>query len=94
MAMARAIGFTVIARLDRTIQYAVTPVLMPKRLQILPSSSGSTGRSSIPRRSLSNGGACGYWIPAGACHRAARCADPVAGMTGGGGDDSHRCADV
>jgi hypothetical protein len=22
-----------------------------------------------------------YWMPAGACHRAARCADPVAGMT-------------
>jgi hypothetical protein len=22
-----------------------------------------------------------YWIPAGACHRAARSADPVAGMT-------------
>jgi hypothetical protein len=82
MTTALATGFTVIARLDRATQYAVTPVLMPKRLQALPSSSGSTGRSSIPRRSLSNVGACDYWIPA------------FAGMTGGGGDDSHWCPDV
>jgi hypothetical protein len=82
MAMARATGFTVIARLDRATQYAVTPVFMPKRLQTLLSSSGSTGRSSIPRRSLSNRSVCDYWIPA------------FAGMTGGGGDDSHWCADV
>jgi hypothetical protein len=26
-------------------------------------------------------GAGVYWMPAGACHRAARCADPLAGMT-------------
>jgi acetolactate synthase-1/3 small subunit len=26
-------------------------------------------------------GVCDYWMPAGACHRAALCADPLAGMT-------------
>jgi hypothetical protein len=82
MAMVRATDSAVIARLDRATQYVVTPVITPWRLQALPSSSGSTGRSSIPRRSLSNEGACDYWIPA------------FAGMTGGGGDDNPRCPDV
>jgi hypothetical protein len=46
-----------------------------------PSSSGLTGRSSIPRAFDSITNACDYWMPAGACHRAAHRADPVAGMT-------------
>jgi hypothetical protein len=29
----------------------------------------------------SNAGAGDYWMPAGACHRAAQSADPLAGMT-------------
>jgi hypothetical protein len=46
-----------------------------------PSSSGSTGRSGMPRAfdSIWYGGV--YWMPAGARHRAARRADPLAGMT-------------
>jgi hypothetical protein len=49
--------------------------------QMRTSSSGSSGRSSTPRAfdSIWYGGV--YWMPAGACHRAARGADPLAGMT-------------
>jgi hypothetical protein len=46
-----------------------------------PSSPGVTGRSRTPRRLGSISSALEYWIPAGACHRAALGADPVAGMT-------------
>jgi hypothetical protein len=40
-----------------------------------------TGRSSNPRVIDSIVGVGDYWMPAGACHRAAHRADPVAGMT-------------
>jgi len=46
-------------------------VVTKQRLQILPSSSGLTGRSSIPRAFASISNVRDYWIPAGACHRAA-----------------------
>jgi hypothetical protein len=51
------------------------------RPQTPPSSSGLTGRSSNPRAFDSIASACDYWMPAGACHRAALRADPVAGIT-------------
>src|ERR1700721_1955257 len=37
--------------------------------------------SSIPEKSIMNREAAAYWILAGACHRARRRRDPVAGMT-------------
>jgi hypothetical protein len=37
--------------------------------------------SSTPRVLDSIAGVSEYWMPAGACHRAALCADPLAGMT-------------
>jgi hypothetical protein len=49
--------------------------------QTLRSSSGLTGRSSNTSGFDSISGAGDYWMPAGACHRAAHGADPVAGMT-------------
>jgi hypothetical protein len=47
-----------------------------------PSSPGLTGGSSTPRLFASITSALEYWIAAGACHRAALCADPLAGDDG------------